>query len=91
MGRFNITGAYVRESQYGEECAFEVQLVDPGNLQGTSGTVTFKETPIRRKLVDIVRKKGSVGPYVLRPVGENKKGNAPWGFVAADGSEETPF
>lgn len=91
MGRFNIIGAYVRESNYGEECAYEVQLVDPGKLQGTTATVTLRETPIRRKMVDLVKKLGSVGPYVLRPVGENKKGNPPWGFVPADGSEAIPF
>jgi hypothetical protein len=90
MGRFNIVGAYVRESQFGEECAFEVQLLDGVN-RGATATVTFKETPVRRKLVDIVKKRGSVGPYVLQPVGENTKGNKPWGFVPADGSSKVPF
>jgi hypothetical protein len=87
MGRFNIIDGYERTSRFGTECAFEFVIVEPGQNEGAKGTVTFKETPVRRKMIEIVRKSGSVGPYTLAPVGEEFEGNKPWGFVPADGSE----
>lgn len=87
MGRFNITDAYERNGEFGFECCFEVVIVEPGELVGARGTITLRETPVRRRLVSIVRKAGVVGPYTLVEVGREVRGNQPWGFVPADGSE----
>jgi hypothetical protein len=79
-GPFNITDAYTRTGQFGDECAFEIQLVK----DGTTAVMTLKDTPARRKLVHFIKANGSVGPYVLEPVGKAVRGNQPWGFVPLD-------
>ena len=100
MGRFNITGAYLRKGNLGDECAYEIQIVEPGENQGASATLTLKDTPVRRKMVDIVKRAGSVGPYVLKQVGnKGPREQWPWAFVDPDapengalgGDEEVPF
>jgi hypothetical protein len=89
MGRFDIVAGHIRKERgkFQEQCEFEIELLD-GENAGAQALLTLTANPQRRRLVDILRSSGSVGPVVLRPVGKAQEGQSQaWGFVDPDSPE----